>query len=649
MQDSDESLLKSFALDRDEKVFRTLSERYLGLIFHTALRRTGNRQLAEEVSQNILCAVAKKASALAKNPDILPAWLHRATLFESTSAMRSEIAQQRRKQLQTADDSAEPSSHWTDAIPHLDQALDKLPESDRSLLLLHYFENRPFPKIAQTLGKNPDAVKKQSQRALEKLSRILRSKGVTLSATVLATGLTSELAKAAPAAFLQSATTAVLSGSATYSTTGLTLMFATKSKAFIPLVVLLCAAPLAFQQIAISSVKRQNDALRSTLALADNSTPKITQRRNATAARAAGVSSNLDILVLVDEQAESRRTGGVRQIAFTEKLAALSPETLVRLIGEGAVLRIQQEKKTGILDALISTLADQDARLAVTTAIDAFPAGPELATLVSQTQVTRLFGEWADADPEGALAWFQEQEMSGKLNSSSASDRSGPIKDFKAPMIRALAANNNSEAVRIFKSASEPELLPLLSEVLMRRDLRGSCSASSMAIRLMPILREVFPEDRRWLEVIGSRLDRNFSGNLAEATLFLNQADLYADDREVVIRAVAETTLGTSRPHDPQLEARIDLELGAWLDTTAPQIADQVLEDARAKVAASRANQADYIIKNLRKAKDPTDRKLSEDLMNYDFRSRLQEALELAGKIKDPELRARTIEFLNTP
>ncbi|MBC8095857.1 MAG: hypothetical protein H7Y43_08590 [Akkermansiaceae bacterium] len=78
MRASDESLLKSFAISRDEAAFRALADRYLGLIFHTALRRTGNRPLAEEISQNILCALANKASALAKRPDLLPAWLHRA-------------------------------------------------------------------------------------------------------------------------------------------------------------------------------------------------------------------------------------------------------------------------------------------------------------------------------------------------------------------------------------------------------------------------------------------------------------------------------------------------------------------------------------------------------------------------------------------
>ncbi len=594
MSQSDELLLKSFVLDRDEKAFRALADRHLGLIFHTAFRRTGNRQLAEEVSQNILCALAKKASSLAKNPDLLPAWLHRATLYESTSAMRSETSQQRRKLLQGLPDSVENNPSWTDAIPHLDQALDKLPESDRHVLLQHFFECRPFPKIAQALGKSPAAVQKQSQRALEKLARILRSKGVTLSAAVIATGLTSELAKAAPATLLQSATTAALTGTATYSTTGLTIMFATKSKVFIPIVALLCAAPLVLQQLAISSVKRHNDALRTDLTVSSQADSGLTPRRTAAAARASGVSSNLDILVLVDEQDESRRIGGLRRIAFTEKLAALPLETLVRLIGEGALLRIQQDKKTGILKALISVLAKKDARLAVTTAIEAFPAGPELTTLISQTQVANHFGEWAESDPESALAWFREQESSGKLKSLSESAVSSLIDGFKAAMIRALAGNNNAQAIAMFRSTPEQGHVSLLHELMSWGNPNPNSSVSTMAIRLMPVLRAVFPEDDRGLEAIGSSFYRGMRVNLGEATLFLNQAELHPYEREVIIRAVVETTLGANRlPRDPKLEARIDSELAAWLQSTAPQIADQVIESARAKAAESRADQAD--------------------------------------------------------
>lgn len=84
MRETDESLLLAFAAHRDEAAFRQVAERYLGLIFHTALRRTGNRQMAEDVSQHILCAIARKAAPLARKPGLLPSWIHRATLYESS-------------------------------------------------------------------------------------------------------------------------------------------------------------------------------------------------------------------------------------------------------------------------------------------------------------------------------------------------------------------------------------------------------------------------------------------------------------------------------------------------------------------------------------------------------------------------------------
>ena len=99
MQETDGHLLTRFASHRDEAAFRELTARYLGLIYHVALRRTGDRQMAGEISQHVLCAVVHKAASLARHPERLPAWLHRATLFESSKAMRSEASHQRRKQL----------------------------------------------------------------------------------------------------------------------------------------------------------------------------------------------------------------------------------------------------------------------------------------------------------------------------------------------------------------------------------------------------------------------------------------------------------------------------------------------------------------------------------------------------------------------
>ena len=651
MPDSDESLLKSFALDRNEKAFRILSERYLGLIFHTALRRTNNRQLAEEVSQKILCAVAKKASALAKNPDLLPAWLHRATLFESTSAMRSEISHQRRKQLMTPDDSAENSSHWTEALPHLDQALDNLPESDRRVLLLHYFENRPFPKIAQTLGKNPDTVKKQSQRALEKLSRILRSKGVTLSATVLATGLTSELAKAAPAALLQSATAAVFSGSATYSTTGLTLMFATKSKALIPFAVLLCAVPLTLQQVAISSARSQNQALRAQFTLVDSTVLRSTPRRTLPVSNNSRISTNLDIMVLVEECDEAQRSNTLRRDAFAGKLSALPPDTLAKLIGEGAALRIQLDKKAALLRALVTALVETDTDLALSTAISAFEAGPEFANLLSRTDLGRHFSKWAYADPAAALAWFKTQEASPKFKPlPSDKRRASPIHPFKIPLVGMMISKKSPLMTEFLSSMQEDERSYLINQSL--GDFYGNRTADELAVWLasfVPVIREYLPDNDRELafQSIGSSFQMHFAA-LPSASIFLTHADLDSDEREIFAHQIACSTLAVGHsPPDPKLDSKMDADVKAWLEKELPGKADEVMSEARERAAKGRFQQAKQRIEDLQRRPDITDRDLADELTKYELKSHLPEALKLAERIKDPEMQASTVEWLN--
>lgn len=69
-------------------------------------------------------------------------------------------------------------SAWQDALPHLDAAIDTLPEADRHVLLLHFVNEMTFPEIARRVQKSAAAVQKQSRCALENLQRILGKRGV---------------------------------------------------------------------------------------------------------------------------------------------------------------------------------------------------------------------------------------------------------------------------------------------------------------------------------------------------------------------------------------------------------------------------------------------------------------------------------------
>jgi DNA-directed RNA polymerase specialized sigma24 family protein len=80
---------------RSESAFVALVDRVAGLVLSSALRRTGNAALAEEVAQNVLAVLARKAAALRSHPN-LSAWIFRTTQLESARAMRSEYRHTRK-------------------------------------------------------------------------------------------------------------------------------------------------------------------------------------------------------------------------------------------------------------------------------------------------------------------------------------------------------------------------------------------------------------------------------------------------------------------------------------------------------------------------------------------------------------------------
>ena len=658
MRVSDESLLNSFAIHRDEKAFRALSERYLGLIFHTALRRTNNRQLAEEVSQNILCALAKKASALAKNPDLLPAWLHRATLFESTSAMRSETSHQRRKQLLTLDSSEESDSHWADAVPHLDQALDKLPESDHSLLLLHYFENRPFPKIAQALGKNPAAVQKQSQRALEKLGRMLRAKGVTLSATMLATGLTSELAKAAPATLLKTATTAVLTGTATYPTTGLTLMFATKSKALIPISLFLLMTPLMFQQLAISRAIDRNNSLRSQLASAGPSIERNLAPLKHTASNRSTPSGRITINSLSRALDDAQRGGPLAWIAFEDMIAALSIDQLVDFIQQNVALPETWSKKTDLIAYLIHALAKTDPELAVRTVVAADPRG---RMLKSGTGLDAAFAAWADKDPDAALAYFQQIEQNRKINPmvEGAVTWNVSLNNLHAALLGSMVASKSPRIREVLLMAPKATRAMALKNAMDSPSLGLGMTYESPSYNLdrnlvsfIPLIREFIPEKERRQTLEGLLFDLKEPGPGYASGLgnVMDQGDLLPSEKLTIAKSHAHweisTLYNTTPPPDHE---EVETRTRQWLEQHLPDQAEEILNEAKVTAYRDEQFQIESRIESMADDPEITDVQLIETLTGNRFRDMLPQALEQAQRIKDPDNRAEVIRILQNP
>jgi RNA polymerase sigma factor (sigma-70 family) len=227
---NDLEMLQTYAKTGDEASFRALAEKYTGLVFGCAFRKTGSRQLAEEVTQNVFASLARKASGLRVERS-LGAWLHRAAVLESSSLLRSECRHRRRVQALANHTAQEPEMHATpdsellrsEVASELDEALNQLRAGDRRALLLRFFEDRSYNEIGRELGRSEDACRKRVNRSLDQLAGLLSKSGSAVSTTTIGAVLTAAFNMIPPPILAATATKSAMTSAASLSPLAKTL------------------------------------------------------------------------------------------------------------------------------------------------------------------------------------------------------------------------------------------------------------------------------------------------------------------------------------------------------------------------------------------------------------------------------------------
>src|SRR5262249_24171709 len=114
--------------------------------------------------------------------------------------MKGEMRRQRREQDAYMESTLnEPeAADWGQIAPLLVEAMGSLGETDRNVLVLWYFENKPARGVAAGLKLSEAAAHTRVGRALEKLRSIFAKRGVKLSAAVIAGSVSANSVQAAP-------------------------------------------------------------------------------------------------------------------------------------------------------------------------------------------------------------------------------------------------------------------------------------------------------------------------------------------------------------------------------------------------------------------------------------------------------------------
>ncbi len=180
MKASDFALIQR-TLEGDQSAFTELVNKYQKWVHTLVWRKIGDFHIAEELTQDVFLKVYKKLSTL-KPTDHFPGWLY-------VIASRHCIAWYRKKQLPTTSLDTMPTSELEELcyLQHesasgeqislerqrdiVKRLLEKLPESERTVVTLHYLAEMSCEKISEFLGVSPNTVKSRLHRARARLKK----------------------------------------------------------------------------------------------------------------------------------------------------------------------------------------------------------------------------------------------------------------------------------------------------------------------------------------------------------------------------------------------------------------------------------------------------------------------------------------------
>ena len=186
---ADAALLASFVRQRSEGAFAELVRRHAGWVEGVAKRTLGDGEAARDAAQEVFILLARKAGGI--RGDALGPWLHRTTVLVCRNAGRREAVRRRAlpklsRHMEAMHTPSPDNSALREALPLLDAAVDALPARDRTLVVQRFMENRSWREIGADMGRSEDAARMALQPALERLSALLRKRGIAVPLSAFA-------------------------------------------------------------------------------------------------------------------------------------------------------------------------------------------------------------------------------------------------------------------------------------------------------------------------------------------------------------------------------------------------------------------------------------------------------------------------------
>jgi RNA polymerase sigma-70 factor (ECF subfamily) len=171
---TDEALMRAY-VDGDHAAFRLLFERYGPMLVRLVSRHLRSDELAREVVQQTFFQLHAARHDFRSDAKLRP-WVFTIAMNLVREHYRRAS---RRKEL--ALDEARLVARERERTPLVGRvratllraAMAQLPDGQREVVVLHFFEERPFAEVAEIVGSTEGAVRVRAHRAYKRLKELL--------------------------------------------------------------------------------------------------------------------------------------------------------------------------------------------------------------------------------------------------------------------------------------------------------------------------------------------------------------------------------------------------------------------------------------------------------------------------------------------
>ncbi len=176
LQSTDEELMDAYVNGSDQ-AFRLLFERYAPILLRLTRRHLRSDELAEEIVQQTFFRLHGARNDFRRGSKLRP-WV----MTIAMNLVREHWRRKKRRKMTSleVETQAAPEAEFMpleirERSMLLHAALEKLPTSQREVVELHWFQERPYAEVATIVGTSEGAVRVRAHRAYATLKQLLVS------------------------------------------------------------------------------------------------------------------------------------------------------------------------------------------------------------------------------------------------------------------------------------------------------------------------------------------------------------------------------------------------------------------------------------------------------------------------------------------